>query len=181
MSERENDDAADVDAQVREWPGEKWHVFHTLPRAEKKAAAFARSRGAHVYLPLLKRTHQYGNRTRTFEVPVFSGYVFSSFPEDTVQTHRVSPYVARILPVSDDSDLLAKLAQLESALSDDAPVDVLPFVKEGEAVLITHGPFRGVEAKVVELESRKSVVIEFDMLDQMVAMSIETVQLGPLT
>ncbi len=53
-----------------------WYLLYTNPRAEKKTETELRFLGFEVYLPLHKTLHQWSNRKKMVEVPLFNSYLF---------------------------------------------------------------------------------------------------------
>ena len=53
-----------------------WFAIHTRPRYEKKVTAELQGKGIEAYLPLYSDTHQWSDRRRVVELPIFPGYVF---------------------------------------------------------------------------------------------------------
>ena len=53
-----------------------WFAIQTKPRHEKKVALELESKGVTVFLPLLTTVHQWSDRRREVQVPLFTNYVF---------------------------------------------------------------------------------------------------------
>lgn len=159
---------------------ERWVVLHSRPRCEKKLADAARRAGALVYLPLHVRTHRYGARERTFQVPLFPGYVFCRAPVGTRQWLRQNQYAATLLDVTDQGLLVRQLRQVQAALSADLLVEIMPFLETGRKVRIVAGPLRGSEGIVQRIQGRTRVLLNIDMIRQAVAVEMDSASLAPL-
>jgi transcription antitermination factor NusG len=160
-------------------PGAAWVVVHARPRCEKRVAATAGPRGFPVYLPLRNRSHRYGGRLRTHQVPLFTGYVFVCGDLPFQQWLRQNRHVARLIPVLDEDALLAQLRQIQLALDAGAAVEVLPFLEVGRRVKVGRGPLKGLEGLVQSHKGRMRLVVTLDIIRESVAVEIDSDLLDP--
>jgi transcriptional antiterminator RfaH len=125
-----------------------WYVARTKPRKEHLAAAALAKRGVEVYLPMLRKRKQRAGR-RECE-PLFLGYLFASLevPSEQWLAARSAPDIAYFLgwrgePTPLPEDFLPALrARVELANREGGQSRFQP----GDRVIITHGPFRYLEA-----------------------------------
>src|SRR5437867_1146875 len=54
----------------------KWFALSVTARHEKIVSQLLCNKGFETFLPLYTRRHQYARRVRTFELPLFPGYLF---------------------------------------------------------------------------------------------------------
>src|SRR5450755_3180721 len=77
----------------------EWFALQTKPRHEKKAAVELEEKDVVVFLPLYNAIHQWSDRTREVQLPLFPNYVFvrigASLSERTVvlRTNGVRSFV----------------------------------------------------------------------------------------
>ncbi|MCS6771386.1 MAG: hypothetical protein NZ740_05100 [Kiritimatiellae bacterium] len=180
MNSRSVSAACPVDFEVLPDPV-RWVVVHTRPRREKKLADAAMRAGIHVYLPLRARTHQYGNRKRTFESPLFSGYVFCRGDMAQRRWLRQNQNVANLLDVVAQQELARQLEQIHLALESNLLVDVMPFLEAGRRVKITAGPLKGCEGIVIRMSGRARVVLNVDVIRQAAVLEVDSSVLAPLS
>jgi transcription antitermination factor NusG len=159
--------------------GSAWLVVHARPRAEKKVTFFCRTHCYRSYLPVRSKTHTYGNRKRTFNSPLFAGYVFCCVDQAGRTLLRQNQHVANVLDVYDQAGLLAQLRQVRQALTAGQIVEVLPFLEAGHRVRVTNGPFRGLEGVVVRAKGRTRIVLNVDMIMQSVVAEVDGDWLAP--
>jgi transcription antitermination factor NusG len=142
-----------------------WYVARTKPTKEQEAAAALRQRGVEVYLPILRKSKPRPGR-RDWE-PFFPCYLFASLevPSDTWLAARCAPYVAYFLghqgqPTALPEGLMPALtARVELANGHGG----LPGFKRGERVIITHGPFRSLDAifdRSLSADGRSRVLVQ---------------------
>lgn len=159
---------------------EQWVVFHSKPRCEKKIQLLQRQKPAHIFLPCLKRVHNYGGRHREYDIPMFTGYVFGRILREDKQWYRQNPNVANIIEVIHEKTFLPPLRAIAEALQGGLDLEVYPNLQPGRKVLIIGGPMKGVEAEVIELKGRNKVVIHLELIQQSVAMEIDLAYIKPL-
>jgi transcription antitermination factor NusG len=159
--------------------GGAWIVIHARPRCEKKVAEFCRLQSLPCYLPLRSTTHRYGGRVRRFESPLFPGYVFCvvNIPQRTQV--RQSRFTANVLDVLDQAQLVAQLRQVEQAIASGSAIEVMPYLETGRRVRVLSGPLKGLEGIVLRAKGRARIVVNLDMIQQSVAVEVESSLLGP--
>ena len=130
----------------------KMCVLHTRPRCEKKLAAQCAQFDVPVYYPAEIRRHVYGGRVRESLVPLFSGYVFSFLPASREAWARQNQYVANVLKVAQEEELIHELLQVDKALASGAQVEVFTYLVEGRLVRVRSGPMKGLEGIVQSVD-----------------------------
>jgi len=65
-----------------------WYAVYTKPRWEKKVAEALTRKQIEVYCPLNKVAHQWSDRKKSVEEPLFTSYVFVRIPESMETTVR---------------------------------------------------------------------------------------------
>lgn len=161
--------------------GMQWVTLHTKPRCEKKLQLLARTRDCQTFLPCIERVHNYGNRQREFSVPMFTGYLFACVRSEDLVWFRQNPHVANLIEVVGEAQFLEPLRAVADALEGGVPVEVLPYLQPGNPVRITGGPMKGLEAVVAEVKGDNKVVLQFEMIQQSVAMEIPVAYLKSLS
>ena len=149
-----------------------WHVLYLHPRCEKKMAEFCDVLDLHHYLPLRRETKIYQRRKVTVDKPVFPGYFFCAFDNDSRISVLQTNIVARVLEVPHQRSFLHELAQIRKALAIDPTLWACEAVRTGTRVRITGGPFRGGEGGVTARKASTKVLLNIDMIGQAVAVEI---------
>lgn len=156
-----------------------WAVLHVRPRCEKKAADYCKRNELPWYLPLRKKVHKYGSRERSFWSPLFPGYVFCVVTPVQKSEVRQNRYVANLLDVVDQKTLVGQLRQIDRALTVGDTVEVMPYLEAGRRVAVTSGPMKGLEGFVLRVKGRTRVIINVDMIQQSVAVEVDSSWLSP--
>src|ERR1700682_160467 len=77
----------------------EWYAIRTRSRHEKMVSQQLEQQGIETFLPLVKRTHKWSDRTKEVELPLFAGYNFvrvvQSSPErlQVLRAHGVAGFV----------------------------------------------------------------------------------------
>lgn len=159
---------------------DEWVVIRTRPRCEKQVGRYCETAGVHYYLPLLTRTHTYGARVRSFQTPLFPGYVFCRLQNHQFDGLRQQRNVARMLRTPDQHGLVEQLRSIHVALSASEVVDVMPFLEEGREVEVTAGRLKGLQGIISRLKGKTRVVINVEMIQQAVAIEVDSQDLAPV-
>lgn len=159
---------------------ESWFALVTRPRHEKVVAETLKSKGLETFLPLVQRHHQYGRRSREFDVPLFPGYLFCRFNVlrrlpviTTAGIVRIVGAGASPIPVND-----VELASLQIAMRARFPVHPHPFLHGGAKVAITEGPLAGMEGVVVKEKDPLRIVVSIGLLQRSVLLEIAADRVG---
>jgi len=138
-----------------------WYVLYTKPRNEKKATARLQQAGYEVYCPLIKTVHQWSDRKKKVQIPMFPSYIFIFINEKNRQLPLQDPgiikyvYYASQPAIIRDIEIQA-IKEIENAGSD-IKVEGSGFEK-GQFVEIPEGPFKGMSGVVDKFDARKVLV-----------------------
>jgi transcription antitermination factor NusG len=139
----------------------KWHVLYTKPRNEKKVVARLLEAGYDVYCPLIKTVHQWSDRKKKVQIPMFPSYIFIYINEKNRQLPLFDPGVMKYVyyagqpAVIRDIEIKA-IKEIENA-GTDIKVEGSGFQK-GQFVEIPDGPFKGMTGVVDKFDARKVLV-----------------------
>lgn len=150
------------------FPQEHWLPVYTLPRREKQVDRLFRMKQIKSYLPLVKEKHQWKDRKKWVEVPLFRSYVFARVPlTDSLlllETDGVR-YVVRfngspaIVPDEQVEGIRRMLEGGWTPRADD-------YFAVGEEVEIAEGPLAGIRGVLVDSANRSRFIMRVDGLRQ---------------
>ena len=153
----------------------QWFALVVKPRFDKAVARALEVKGYETFLPLYKKVHNYGKRSKHFELPLFPGYVCCRFDVNTRRPILSTPGVVRVLgvgsmplPVSD-----IEVNSLRAAIEARLPVQPFPFLDMGQRVRINSGVLAGVEGIVLGPRTRLRLVISITLLHRSVVLEID--------
>jgi transcription antitermination factor NusG len=160
---------------------ESWVVLHTRPRCEKKVQQLRQQRPAFMFLPCLERVHNYGPRTRRYEVPMFTGYVFARIRQADKGWYRQNAYVANLIEVVNETRFLEPLRAIAMALTAGTPMEVMPYLQAGQRIRVTGGSLKGLETEIIEVRGENRIVIQVEMIQQSVLLEIDPAYIQALS
>ena len=157
-------------------PVRHWRVFTVRPRAEKRAAERLAAMGLDVLLPLRVALHQWADRKKRVEVPLFPGYVFAHVDERerlaALETDGVVRSVAfgGTLAVLRADEVAALRALL--ALPDRIEAVAREAFPQGAEVIVTRGPLKGIRGVVTGHPRGQYLVVQVDSVQQAVRVEV---------
>lgn len=157
-----------------------WFAIQTYPRHEKSVSGFLSMNGVDNYLPVVTCVHQWSDRRKQVEVPLFPGYAFVHIPpsaEHRVQVLQVGGVLGFVgagrqgLPIPD-----SQIENIRTLLQNRIPLDPYPFLKIGQRVRIRGGAMNGIEGILVRRNGARRLVISVDTLERSLSVCVEGLQ-----
>lgn len=153
-----------------------WHLIHTKIRQEQVALENLVRQGFECFLPLIRAEKLRRGALRVVQEPLFPRYLFIRLGTGA-QAQSWAPIrstlgVSRLVtfgqvPAKVDDDLIAELR----AKTDSAEVQLRHF-EPGEQVVVTDGPFVGVEAIYQMADAEGRVMVLLNILSKQVKMTV---------
>ena len=158
-------------------PGPHWFAVYTRSNFEKKVASELAARRVDSYLPLVEQVHQWKDRRKVVETPVFPGYVFARFADQPSARLNVlrALGVVRILGQGESIEPVPdwEVESIRRLLQAHVPCFAHPFLREGAWVRVKRGPLKDVEGLLVRVKSKTRLVLSVALLSQSVATEID--------
>jgi transcription antitermination factor NusG len=161
-----------------------WYAIQTRPRHEKKVDADLRSRGFWTFLPTIEQIHQWSDRRKKVQVPLFSRYLFirSLYKPEVhhavISLPGVNGFVGvrrQALPIPD-----SEIANVQLLLTHKIPLEPYPFLKVGQRVRCRGGVLEGLEGILVSKNKDYSVVVSVELLQRSLAVHISGYNFEPV-
>jgi transcription termination/antitermination protein NusG len=156
----------------------KWFVVYTRSRYEQKVKKQLEEKDVEVFLPTTTSYRKWSDRVKKVEVPLFRSYVF-------VKTHPCklnhylsilqTPGVVRFVtfekkPVSIPD---IQVQAIKKFIADGLEVQPLQeALLPGTPVEISHGPLKGLRGEVVRCGAKQLLIIQIDVLDKSIQVTI---------
>jgi transcription antitermination factor NusG len=135
----------------------KWFVVYTRPRWEKKISAQLSLIGVENYCPVNKVTHQWSDRKKVIDEPLFKGYLFVRIPDDTkwqlLQTPGIINYVYWLGKPAIVRD--KEIENIRKFLNEFPAAKIERVPRVDESVEIKYGVFMNYKGVVLEVIGRK--------------------------
>jgi len=153
-----------------------WYLIHTKIRQERVALENLERQGFECFLPLIRAEKLRRGALQVVQEPVFPRYLFirlgTGLESQSWAPIRSSTGVSRLVtfgqtPAKIDEDLVAEL-RIQTA-SEEVQ---LRYFEPGEQVVVTNGPFVGVEAIYQMADAEGRVMVLLNILSNQVQMSV---------
>jgi transcriptional antiterminator RfaH len=158
-------------------PTTAWYLVHTKPRQEDVALANLQRQGYECYLPQMRIERIRRRKAEVATEPMFPRYLFIRL-DSSDQGKSWSP-IRSTLGVSQLVHFGARAAKVDDALVDllrqrerAMPPDAL--FHSGDAVVVTDGPFAGIEAIYQTADADRRAFILLEILSKPVSMHIDS-------
>ena len=157
-----------------------WFLIHTKPRQEAVALTNLSRQGFECYLPMLKVEKIRQRKTALVAEVMFPRYLFIRL--DTGGTGQSWSPIRSTLGVNQMVRFGGQAAKVDAQLIDlirfrETSRPAQPLFTPGQHVVVTDGPFAGIEAiyQITDADQRSMILLE--MLSKLVHMRIDTVNL----
>jgi transcription antitermination factor NusG len=158
----------------------QWFALVVKPRFDKAVARALELKGYETLLPLYKKYHKYGTRSKNSELPLFPGYVCCRFDVYSRLPILMTPGVIQVLgagnmpiPVSD-----TEINSLQTAIRTQLPIQPFAFVNAGQRVRITSGVLAGIEGIVLQSKPSLRLILSVTLLQRSVLLEIDREQVS---
>lgn len=171
-----------IDIDVELWVEPHWYALHTRSRHEKVARDQLTAKGITNLLPLWRKRSVWKDRVKMIDEPLFRGYMFGYFALEnklavlqSIGVVRIVSFNGKPIPVPEEQ-IQAVKTMVEKRLA----YDPHPFLKEGMRVRVKHGVLAGAEGILLAKKHHYRLVISVDLIQQSVAVDIDSASVEPL-
>ena len=156
---------------------QSWFALQTKPRHEKRVAAELKAKGVMAFLPMLSEVHQWSDRKRHVELPLFTTYVFVKIGGDrssratVLQTNGVFSFVGARgmgIPIPDD-----QIETVQAIIREKISFSEYPFLNVGQKVRVRGGSLDGICGVLLAINNDRSLVVSIDSIQRSIAIRID--------
>jgi transcriptional antiterminator NusG len=153
-----------------------WFAVQTKAKHEKRVAAELKEKGITAFIPLFDEVHQWSDRKRKVEVPLFNTYVFVRIGGDqssrvsVLQTHSVFRFVGVRgvgIPIPDE-----QIEALQTIVRQKVPFIPYPFFDLGQKVRVRGGSLDGICGVLLEINEDRSLIVSVESIQRSIAIRI---------
>jgi transcription antitermination factor NusG len=154
-----------------------WFAIQTRPRYEKKVAVELREKDINTFLPLSSATHQWSDRRRLVQVPLFAGYAFVRISPtlagriSVLQTNGVIGFVGVRnigIPIPD-----CEIEAVQAVIEAGVVFEPHRHLSVGQRVRICSGCFDGVSGILMGVNGDQSLIISINLIQRSIAMRVQ--------
>jgi transcriptional antiterminator NusG len=154
-----------------------WYALHTHSHCEQRVAFELSIRRFEAYLPVFREQHQWKDRKKLVELPLFPGYVFVRML-DLAATRLEVRKIDKVVRILGQGDRIERVADeeidaLKRLLSASARCHAHPLLREGAWVRVRRGALEGLEGLLIGTKSQSRLVVSITLLSQSVSTEID--------
>ncbi|HYW91992.1 MAG TPA: transcription/translation regulatory transformer protein RfaH [Gammaproteobacteria bacterium] len=152
----------------------RWYVIQSRSRQAQRAEAHLRNQAYETFLPRIRVEKIYRSKRVVREEPLLPNYLFIRLRHwvDDWRPIRSTRGVLRLVGFGGEPAPVADGIVEEMRRRVEAPDGPRPALEPGQAVTITEGPFRGLDAIFHAFDGNERVVLFLSMLQQQVRMTL---------
>ena len=162
----------------------QWVALYTSPRSEKRVESRLKTLGYEAYLPLQRILHQWSDRWKSVEMPLFPSYLFVKMRITDVAPVRALEGVSYIVSWHHQPAIIpdSQVEAIRRLMEAEAKVNVVnnSELKKGKNVRIIDGQFKGLEGMLISNCEDGNFSISISDLNVALIMTIEKDLLEPL-
>lgn len=153
----------------------KWHVIYIKARHEKSVYDDLVKRGIESFLPLKKELHQWSDRKKWIEVPLFSSYVFINIGYEDRDSVYLSDGFVRFVSMNGKPSTVPEwqIEYIRKVVSlYPETLDVFDAASVGKKGVIVSGPLSGMQGEIIEVMNEHWFMVRIDGLDRVLAVKV---------
>jgi transcription antitermination factor NusG len=157
-----------------------WFAVHTYPRHEKRVVSRLTLKGVENHLPIIKGLHQWSDRRKEVELPLFPCYVFVQI--QPIAEHRVLvlqvPGVIGLVGSGGEGTPIpaSQIEAIRTLVKSKVRTDPYPFLKIGQRVHVRGSYLDGVEGILIRRNGMRRLIISVEALERSFAICVEGLQ-----
>jgi transcription antitermination factor NusG len=161
-----------------------WYAIRTRSRHEKVAERQLQSQGIEVFYPVVTQVHQWSDRRKQVECPLFAGYAFVHIlpsPEERVRVLRTQGVVELVGGQGHGSAIPSEqIDAVRAVVAGNIPFSQHVYLKVGQRVRVRGGSLDGVEGILVAHNGSRNLVISVEPIHRSLSIRVEGYQVEPV-
>jgi transcription antitermination factor NusG len=161
-----------------------WYAIRTRSRHEKVVERQLQGQGIDVFYPAVSQVHQWSDRRKVVESPLFAGYAFvriAPSPEERVRVLRTQGVVELVGGQGQGIPIPAEqIEAVRAVVAGNVPFAQRAFLKVGQRVRVRGGSLDGVEGILVAQNGNRNLVISVEPIHRSLSIHIDGYQVEPV-
>lgn len=155
----------------------RWYAIQSRSNFETRMCRELEVRGVESYCPSIREIHQWADRKKVVERPLFPGYVFAHFSDSAETRLSVlkSAGAVRILGKSGTIEPIpeVEIDSIRKALDSGRPFARHPFLREGARVRVRRGALKNVEGILMKVKNDVRLVLSISLFARSIATEVD--------
>lgn len=156
---------------------QQWYAIQAKSNFENRMCRDLEFRGIKSYCPAIREVHQWADRKKMVERPLFPGYVFAHFPDSAETRLRVlqSAGAVRILGGFGTIEPIPQIEidSIKKTLDSGRRFARHPFLREGARVRVRRGALKNVEGVLVRTKNNAQLVLSISLFSRSIATEVD--------
>jgi transcription antitermination factor NusG len=154
-----------------------WYAVRTRSKYEKKVSAMLTEKGIENYLPAFREVHEWKDRKRLVELPVFPGYLFACIA-DSREARLAILRIEGVVNILGQADRIEPIPEQEiqavrRLLQSTPRCYAHPLLREGAWVRVKRGVLKGMEGLLLRVKNQTRLVLSITLLSQSVSTEMD--------
>ncbi len=161
----------------------RWYIWYTKPRVEKKLKNRLDKEGITNYLPIRKELHQWSDRKKWVERPLFPGYIFTSVNWRYLNKVRAIEGILSYLIFEGQPAFLREeeINRIENFLVSPHELEVVDKTfNKGDLVEVLAGPLIGEKGIIVDYKGQKRLAVNIEQMGKAMLVDVPAGHLSVL-
>jgi transcription antitermination factor NusG len=158
--------------------GEHWYAVQTRSNFERRVAEGLQLAGVTHYLPVFAEVHQWSDRKRCIERPVFPGYVFVRLPKTPAARLSALKIHGSVRIVGCGREIEAipdrEIDSIRQMLASDSSCRTVPYMERGVRVRVVRGPLKNLDGVFLRDKGKGRLLVSIRLLCQSLAAEVAT-------
>ena len=154
-----------------------WYAVRTRSNFEQKVSSLLVEKGIESYLPTFTEVHQWKDRKKVVEQPLFPGYLFTRIVDsrDSRLSILCSDGVLTILGNGTTIEAIPEneIESVRRLLESNYRCQAHPLLREGAWVRVKRGPLRNLEGRLVRMKNQTRLILSITLLSKSVSTEID--------
>jgi len=165
-------------------PEMNWYAIRTRSRHEKIVERQLQGQGIEVFYPVISQIHQWSDRRKLVESPLFAGYAFvriAQSPEERIRVLRTQGVVEMV--GAHGQGIAIPVQQIEAVravVASNTPFTNHAFLRVGQRVRVRGGSLDGVEGILVAQNGGRNLVISVEPIQRSLSIRIQGYEVEPV-
>ena len=154
-----------------------WYAVRTRSNYERRVSLLLAEKGIEHFLPTFREAHQWKDRKKLVESPLFPGYLFTRIPDSRESRFSVLS-TEGVVTLLGNGDMIEQVPEHEieavrTLLQCNTRCQTHPLLREGAWVRVKRGPLKNLEGLLVRVKTQTRLVLSITLLSQSVSTELD--------
>jgi transcription antitermination factor NusG len=164
--------------------GEQWYALYVQVNHEKEIVKRLEQKEVYCFLPVMETWSKRLDRRKKIQLPLFPGYVFVHVILDNYMNLSIvkTPGALNLLRNSDGPLSIPsyQIENLQTMVKSTQPLELHPYLKEGDWVHVVRGPLFGCIGILKRLDPKRGrLILSVDIIRQSVSVELDLEDVEP--